>query len=64
MRLGTDKFMVDGRHTGTGGINVTLGLNEPLRRPDLLRSLITYWQHHPVLSYYAGPLDLRVKRRE
>jgi uncharacterized protein (DUF2126 family)/transglutaminase-like putative cysteine protease len=56
-RLGTEKFMLDGKHTGTGGGNhVTLGGLTPadsplLRQPSLLRSLLTFWQHHPGLSY-------------
>ncbi len=64
--LAAETFAMDGTGTGTGGGgHLTLGGAGPadsplLRRPDLLVSMLTYWQHHPGLTYlfsgrFVGP---------
>ena len=64
--LHAEKYQLDGRQSGSGGgHHITLGGATPLsspfvKRTDLLASLVTFFQHHPSLSFlftglFVGP---------
>lgn len=62
VKLTTEKYLIDGRRvSGGGGHHIIIGAATPidspiLQKPDLLQSILTFWQHHPCLSYFFSGL--------